>query len=662
MSKSILKRLRLFLFLTIIIIGVLMARLAYLQVVQGDHYRYRSEVNMLRVLPITASRGEIFDSNGYKLVSNREGFTISLGEVPPDQREKVISFLSRELDKTVEEIEERIQEQRYRRYQPVRLATDVDLETVARIEERRLELPGVIIEVQPIRNYVYDNLASHILGYMGEEPSQSYIDSWEKEGYEYSYGDLTGTDGIELVWEPYLRGEDGGKLVEVNSSGRLIRARDKNAPVPGSNLYLTLDAELQRDTEEFLAAQVAALQEEGERTRVASAVVLDPNSGKILAMASHPDYNPNTFNLDFDPQAEGISYNNRAIKGNYPGGSTFKMVTAAAALEEGEVRPGETFNCAGSLTRYNATKSCFRGRAHGSINITQALIKSCNVFFYEMGLRAGIDNLAYYAGEFGFGHPTGVTDIPGESSGDVASRETKRAKSEDPNWYPAETMDAAVGQGFHDFTPLQLANYAAIIANGGVQYKPYLVDRVVSHEDEVIFEAEAQFHRVDISDETIEILRGGMEGVTRLGGTAGFLEQLPIETAGKTGSAQVHGALESHGLFVGYAPAENPEIAFAVIVEFGGTGGEVAVPIAEQIIRSYFDLYEDLEDEEEVEDTGQEENVIEEHYELDELYELDESDEVDEVDEVDEEEDMGEEQDMDINTDTGLDSVTEDGD
>ena len=598
MSKNILKRLRLFLFLTIIIIGVLMARLAYLQVVQGDYYRYRSEVNMLRVLPITAPRGEIFDSNGDKLVSNREGFTISLGEVPPEHREKVISFLSKELNKEIEDIEEEIQKQRYRRYLPVRLATDVGLETVARIEERRLELPGVIIEVQPIRNYVYDRLASHILGYMGEEPPQFYIDKWEKEGYTYSYGDRTGKDGIELVWEPYLRGEDGGQLVEVNSSGRLIRSRDKNAPVPGNDLYLTLDAGLQRDTEQFLRDQVFELQEEGKRTKVASAVVLDPNSGKVLAMASYPDYNPNTFNIDFDSeiQAQDISYNNRAIRGNYSGGSTFKMVTAAAALEEGEVRSKETFRCGGSLTRYGATKSCFRGTAHGSINITDALIKSCNVFFYEMGLRVGIDNLAYYSREFGFGRPTGLTDIPGESSGDVASRETKRAKSVDPNWYPAETMDAAIGQGFHDFTPLQLANYTAIIANGGIHYKPYLVDRVVSQEGEVVFEAEPQLHRVDISDETIEILREGMEGVTRPGGTAGFLQRLPMETAGKTGSAQVHRDLDTHGLYVGYAPAKDPEIAFAVVIEFGGTGGSAAAPVAEKIIRSYFDI-EDIEEE-----------------------------------------------------------------
>ncbi len=602
MNKHILNRLRFFLFLTIIIMGVLVSRLAYLQVVQGEIYRHRSEENMLRVLPITAPRGEIFDSEGVKLVSNREGFTVSVGEIPVEDKDRVISFLSEELDKEVEEIERVIGEQRYRRYEPVRLKTDVDIETVARIEERKMDLPGVIIEVQPIRTYVYDNLASHILGYLGDSPvSSRYVEQWENQGYEYKYGDVTGQEGIEMVWEPHLRGQDGGILVEVNSAGRHIRTRDKDDPVPGNDLYLTLDYQLQKDTERILEEQLTYLQEEEgyDRANIASAVVMDPNSGKILAMASQPDFNLNTFNEDYEDLRDDPLQPlfNRTIKGGYPGGSTFKMATGAAALEEGQVRPGETLRCQGSLTRYGVTKSCFRGTVHGTLNIVQALTKSCNVFFYEMGLRVGINNLAYYAGELGFGRPTGLRDIPGERPGAVASRERK-FQLYGEGWVPGETMDAAIGQGFHEFTPLQLANYVSLIANGGHFYRPYLVEKVVSLEEDIIWQAEPEFHRIDVSDETLNVLSRGMEGVTQPGGTASFMANLPIKVAGKTGSAEIARGQPTHGLFVGYAPAENPEIAFAVVVERAGTGGRAAAPVAERIIRSYFGL-NDLTDEEE---------------------------------------------------------------
>lgn len=604
MSKHILNRLRFFFFLIIIIMGVLVSRLAYLQVVQGEVYRYRSEENMLRVLSITAPRGEIFDREGVKLVSNREGFTVSVGEIPEEDKERVISFLSEELDKEVEEIEKVIREQRYRRYEPVRLKTDVDIETVARIEERKMDLPGVIIEVQPIRTYVYDSLAAHILGYLGDSPvSSSYVEQWKNQGYEYKYGDITGQEGIEKVWEPHLRGQDGGILVEVNSAGRLIRTRDKNDPVPGNDLYLTLDYELQRDTERILKEQLTHLQEkEGySGAQIASAVVMDPNSGRILAMVSHPGFNLNTFNDDYknlatDPLQPLF---NRTIKGGYPGGSTFKMVTGAAALEEGQVRPTETLRCQGSLSRYNVTKSCFRGTVHGPVNMYQAITRSCNVYFYEMGLRVGINNLAYYAGEFGFGRPTGLRDIPGERPGAVASRERK-LQLYGQGWVPGETMDAAIGQGFHEFTPLQMANYVSLIANGGRFYRPYLVEKVVSLEEDIIWQAEPEFHRIDISDETINVLRRGMEGVTQPGGTASFMANLPLKVAGKTGSAEIARGQPTHALFVGYAPADNPEIAFAVVVERSGTGGSSAAPVAERIIRSYFSL-DDLKDEDEEE-------------------------------------------------------------
>lgn len=262
--------------------------------------------------------------------------------------------------------------------------------------------------------------------------------------------------------------------------------------------------------------------------------------------------------------------------------------------------PGEVIRCSGSLTRFGSTKTCYMGSVHGPTNLYRALTRSCNVYFYEMGVRVGIDTLAYYAGEYGFGRRTGLTDIiPRESTGKVASREVKFETYPNLPWYGGETMDAAIGQGFHQFTPLQLANYAAIIANGGLHYKPYLVEEAKTYEGELVWQASPEFHKVNVSDQTFQLLRNAMEGVCQPGGTAGFLSRLPISVAGKTGSAE-HGmrGLETHGVFVGYAPAHNPEIAFAVVMEYGGTGGGASAPIAERIVQSYFNLLEEEESEE----------------------------------------------------------------
>ena len=562
---------------------------------------------MLRVLPITAPRGDIYDAGGVTLVSNRTGFTVSLGEIPSSERERVIQYLSEILELDVEEIQREIDKQRFRRYQPVKLKTDVDMETIARIEERRLELPGVIIEVEPIRSYMDGWFAPHILGHISrQKATESDIERWASKGYEYKTGDVIGRSGIERVWEPYLRGQPGEVLVEVNAWGRLVGVRGRRDPVPGDDLHLTLDSKLQMDTQRFLKEGLEFLQENlgYKYAQRASAVVVDPNTGGILAMASYPDYDLITFRDNYneissDPLKPEI---NRAIQGVYAGGSSFKMVTATAALEEGRVTPGETFRCTGSLYRYGISKRCLG--VHGPTNLYRALVRSCNVYFYEMGLRVGIDNLAYYAKEYGFGARTGLTDILGESSGTVASREAKqslyeRGRIRDSIWFPVETMDAAIGQGFHQFTPLQLANYSAIIANGGYRYRPYLVDKAVSYEGEVVWQTKPEYEEVNISDRTFQLLQSAMEGVCQPGGTAGFMGRLPVKVAGKTGSVE-HGirGREPHGVFVGYAPAENPEIAFAVVIEFGGSAFRSAAPLAQKIVESYFGLLEEEEPEE----------------------------------------------------------------
>ena len=596
MSKAMQKRIRVFITLVVSIFIILSSRLAYLQIIQYDYYWNRAENNRLRIMPVTAPRGEIYDRKGEQLVTNRPGFTVSLVDLGSGYSDETISYLSRLLEMDEQEINEKILLQNYRRYLPVRLKTDVDIEIVSKIAEKRLELPGVLIEVQPIRNYNYESSASHVLGYMGEGTVQEWIkEYWAGLGYEYQPGELVGQSGLELAWEPFLRGEDGGVQVEVNSTGQAIREFERVEPVPGNNLFLTLDLQLQQVIEQSLLEVIEGLRSGGNfYAGEAAAVVLDPRCGRILAMASAPFYDLNTFRLDFPRLVDNPlrPLVNKTIEEHYPVGSTFKMVSAMGALEGDLISKTERVYCGGTITRYGATKSCYHGRAHGGMNILQAIQKSCNIFFYEMGLRQGIDTLAYYSRQFGFGSVVGLKDIFGEKSGIVASREFKSKLYPDEPWYPAETMDASIGQSFHSITPLQLANYAAMIANGGIHYRPYLVEKIVDSEGSTVMMAEPEvLSYMEAKETSWEIIREGMSLVTRSGGTGALLADLPVWVAGKTGTAQVvgkDGAIPSHSLFVGYAPLEDPEIAFAVIIKHGESNGSTSIPIVRKIVEHYF--------------------------------------------------------------------------
>ena len=596
MDKNMFRRTRFFISLVILIFCLLLSRLAYLQIANYEHYWEKAEKNRLRILPITAPRGEIFDVNGRQLVANRPGFTVSLVDLGDGYNSETISYLADLLELTEDDIRQKISSQFYRRYLPIRLKMDVDIETVSKIAEHRLEYPGVLIEVQPIRYYVEGNFATHVLGYLNEGTVKDKVqERWAEEGYVYHPGELVGQSGIELAWEPYLRGIDGGSQVEVNSTGQSIQEFERVEPIPGHDLYLTLDASLQFAVEEALYWAVEQQLSNNNRfAGEAAAVFLDPRNGKVLSMASIPSYDPNTFNEDYLDilKTPGGPLTNKTIGEHYPVGSTFKPLTSIAALDKGVISRNEWISCGGALTRYGATKTCFRGSVHGSINMVQALTRSCNVFYYELGLRIGIDDLAFYAREFGLGAPTGLRDLFDENAGTVASREFKEERFNEP-WYPAETMDAAIGQGYQGITPLQLANYTAMIANGGIHYRPYLVDRVVDHKNNVVTVTEPEIlHKMEISESHWEIVREGMKGVTRPGGTASAsMASLPVQVAGKTGSAQIGGRgsnLPTHSVFIGYAPADDPVMAFAVIILYGETGGSSAAPAAARILASYF--------------------------------------------------------------------------
>lgn len=595
-SKSLHKRLRVFSAAVLMVTLLLTARLAWLQIYQYEVYYDRAENNRQRALPIAATRGEIFDTHGQLLASNRTGFAISILDLSSKDAPNVISYLSELLEIEEKELQARIHQQRYRRFAPIRLATDVSVEVVAKIEERRLELPGVLIEKLPIRYYERNSLAAHALGYVGIITEKLLL-QMNEDGTYYRGTDYIGREGVERTWEQYLRGEEGTELVETNRLGRRTRVLSREEPVPGNNLYLTIDARLQEISERVLAEVIADLREQGNnQVGKGAVVVLDPNNGAILAMVSYPTYDLNTvLAKDVYPELLGNTVDrplvNKAIGGAYPVGSTYKMVSAIGALEEGLINERSIVTCAGvkNFFREPKPRRCYNSTVHGSLNVVQALAKSCNIFFYEMGQRLGIDRLTKYGSDFGFGQKTGLIDLLGESAGVLDSKEG-RTNRKNP-WYPGDVLTAAIGQG-HMITPLQLANYGAMLANGGIHYRPHLVRQAVDHAGNVVFEVEPEvLNQIEYSEKTWEVVRKGMEAVTEPGGTGSSMRLLPVKVAGKTGSAQA-GLLDSgifaHSLFVGYAPAAAPQMAIAVIVEHGRLGGQAAVPTANRILAEYY--------------------------------------------------------------------------
>lgn len=590
MTKSLLRRLRLFSAAVFLVMLLLTARLAWLQIYRYEHYYARAETNRLRPLPITATRGEIFDKHGRQLAANRPGFAVSLLGLDRRNAPEVISYLSELLEMSEEDIRDRIWRQRFSSFAPIRLANDVSPEIVAKLEERRMDLPGVVIETQPVRLYPDNSLAAHLLGYVGAI-TQTQFQQMRERGMNYRLTDTVGQSGIEATWEQSLRGRDGVLWVETNRYGRRVRVIDKQDPVPGNNLILTLDARLQDIAERALAEVIANLQEQGNTQAGKGAIVaLDPNTGGILAMVSYPAYDPNNIFKEWQELTTDSNRPlfNRAIQGGYPVGSTYKMVGAAGGLEEGLINERSIITCSGRRVFFpgERPRGCFGGVAHGSLNVVGALAKSCNIFFFELGRRLGVDNLTAYAEDFGFGSVTGLTDLSGEVAGILDSRKRRS------NFRTGDVLTVAIGQG-HMFTPLQLANYAAMIANGGIHYRPHLVAQIVDHNGNLVEATEPEImRRLDYNDKTWEVIRKGMDAVTEPGGTAGSMRFLPVKVSGKTGSAQAGpdgSDIIAHSLFVGYAPAEAPEIAIAIIVEHGGLGGRAAVPVTNKIFAEYYE-------------------------------------------------------------------------
>ncbi len=578
--------------IVILVFVALVTRLGYLQVVQGGYYGRLADGNRIKLIPIMAPRGTFYDRNGVPLVSNRPGFTVTLVPISGPIPDEVIARLAGILGMDAAEIKAKVDAQKGS-FEPVRIKSDIGPDVVTRIEERRREMPGVVIEIQPVRNYINNELGAHVFGYVSEI-SETELEKRKADGYKT--GDIIGKFGLEKVYDKEIRGAAGGGQVEVDVNGRAVQVLGKKEAVPGNNLVMTIDYRIQKAAEKAIDEHLVFLQTKlgNPNAKAAAAVVMNPRTGEILAMVSRPAFNPNLFNGGISTKDwKALNDNpfhpmdNRAISGEYSPGSTFKIVTGAAALELGKVTPEEKIFDSG--THWIIPKTNAMGEALGWIDFKEALTKSDNVYFYEMGNRLGIDNLEKYARMFGLGAFTGI-NLPGESDGLVANRRYKE-KVYGEDWYLSETFDAAIGQGFQLATPLQMAVVMSQIANGGHRYRPYLVSKIAAPNGDVVKQfTPEETGSIKISDGTLNLIREALHDVGREGGTAGYIfTDFPISMASKTGTSEnSHG--DDHGWFVAYAPFEDPRVVVAVVVEQGGFGSDAAAPIARKIFEAAFNL------------------------------------------------------------------------
>ena len=568
----------------VLIIAVLIGRAGYLQVYDGELYARLAEGNRIRIIPAEAARGTFYDRNGELLVTNRPGFAVSLLPLTEPVSPEVIARVSKLIHVPIAEIQQKIDT--HVGFDPIRIKTDVLPDIVTLIEEQKDDYPGVVIEVLPIRDYIYGEYAAHVFGYVSEI-NEEELERRKNEGYKSGY--IIGKFGLERIYDKEVRGVNGGDQVEVDVSGRPVQLLGRQSPVPGNDLVLTIDKHLQEAAEQAVDAQLAIA-----HANAAAAVVMNPQTGEVLAMVSRPAFNPNLFAGGISTQNWNVLNNNpyhpmdnKAITGEYPPGSTFKIVTGTAALAEHKVTPQEKIFDAGH--HWIIPKTNAGGEALGWINFQDAMAHSDNVYFYEMGNRLGVDALERYARMFGLGTRTGI-DLPYEAEGLVANRKYKAENYEDGEWYLSETFDAAIGQGFNLVTPLQAAMVMGEIAANGKRYQPHLVQRIVDVNGNTVREFQPKLlSELDVSPSVIRNVQEGLHSVTKIGTAAGVFAGFPIDIAGKTGTAE-NSQGRDHGWFVAYGPYVNPNIVVAVIVEQGGFGSLSAVPIGRRIMEAAFRL------------------------------------------------------------------------
>ena len=612
--QATVRRSYIFLLAVSVFFGLLIARLGYLQVTRGAYYEALARGNRIRLVSMSAPRGEILDRHGELLATTRPAFAASLVYMGTAYTDETLKTLEDILDLEPGRIRVLLQQQRGRWYLPIRLKTDISPEEHTRLEEHRHELPGLVIEVTPIREYPQGSLAAHVLGRVGTVNTEGqrlallgHLDSFGDllrsaglEPLEYELNDITGLIGLERQYDILLRGIDGVREVEVDSRGTPTHIERENEPVPGMNLKLTVDSQLQRTLENALAAnmqRIKSLRGDNYATS-AAAVVLDVRTGGVLAMASLPGFDPNwSASGRLLPQyVAQLEEFNRVIQGLYIPGSTYKMMTAITALEEGAVDQSLRVGCSGAYRIGNASIGCWVGPpGHGAVNMVDAIKVSCNVYFLEMGARlralaraadsrSGFVDLATrYAVDFGLDGPTGI-DLPFERAG-------RSPVIGERTWYAGEDIQCAIGQSRQEYSPLQLAVYTSTIATQGIRMTPYLLQEILKG-DEVIWRArpEAAAANTEVSAQTYDIVRRGMLAATDPEGTAYWsLYDIPIKVGAKTGTAQT-ATSPTDGLFVGFAPYDDPEIAWAIVVKHGESGSLSGAPVAREVVRAFFGL------------------------------------------------------------------------
>lgn len=557
---------------------ILAMRLWQLQILQGSEYRKLSEENRLRIVRVAAPRGIIYDRNGVALVKNTPYYTVSLNPQTLDQID--IPSLAELLQINRDSLKEKLHEQQKRSlYEPIRIKEGLSPKEIAVIEARRSDFPGLAIEVDVSRDYLFGSIGSHLIGYLGKPnefqarssdfrdvPADAFIGQW----------------GIEKLYDKQLRGTPGERIIEVDALGRELGLLREKAAIRGEDLRLAMDINLQKEAEESFGGKTGAL------------VALKPDSGEVLAFVSIPSFDPNLF-------ARGIKYEqweelnenktlpllNRALQSQYPPGSTFKIVTAIAALEEGAMAVNSKVTCNGDIAYGRWHFGCWRKTGHGTLSLHRALVESCDVYFYEAGKKLGIDKIAAYARALGLGRETGLKLVR-ERSGLIPDTKWKQEKRRQP-WYLGETFNASIGQGYVAATPFQMAQMTSTVANGGYIYRPSLL--MLESKPEPV-------GKLKIGQETFDIVKKALCGVVNeSGGTGWSAKSSMVTICGKTGTAQVVGlrkeskylsdVQKDHAWFVAFAPYETPEIALSVMVEHGGHGGAAAGPIAKRAIEAY---------------------------------------------------------------------------
>lgn len=573
---------------------ILLSRLIYLQVIMGEEYRRLSLNNSIRLQSIDPPRGLISDKNGKTLVENRPSFDVFITLKDAGSLFETIDKLALFLDVSQEELMSKISKNKgASAYKPILLKQDIGRDALAAIEVHKVDLPGVSVRVKLRRHYLNKNSGAHLLGYLSE------INSEELKSGQYPgrrSGDFIGKYGAEKVYENYLRGQRGGRQVEVNANGQTVRVLKTVPAKPGQNVILTIDQKLQRKAETLLDGVAGAL------------VAIEPDSGRILAIASSPSFNQNYFvdGMSYDQWDSLISnpfrpLENKAIQGEYPPGSTYKIVTSIAGLSEGIIDETTTVFCPGYYRFGNRVYRCWKKGGHGEVDFRSAMTQSCDVYFYQVGQKLGVDRLAWYAKACGLGAATGIK-LDKEAQGLVPTAAWKKRRVGVP-WQKGETLSVAIGQGFNLATPLQMAILAAAVANGGFRYQPILLAAVTDSSGQVLYASKPKISgKLPADKKTLDLVKEGLwQVVNGEKGTARRIRLDDFDISGKTGTSQVisrksydpdtvdiHPAhLKPHAWFIAYGPSESARIAVAVLVEHGEHGSSGAAPVAGELIKFY---------------------------------------------------------------------------